>query len=619
MKSKISFFNKGVFNNIVKRYWPAWALYAFAWLLAMPVELLSRVRGAFYPATSFVHHMEALSHEVTIIMAFVSAIIVATGVFSYMYKQRENSMVASLPVKRESVFGSAFLAGFLPFTAINIAVAILSLLTVAGHINAECINAVLIWLGTYTLEFIAFYGIACCIAMLTGNIVALPVLYVIFNFLAVAIEAIIRELVNVFVYGLGFSDNLITECLSPVVYMVGNTTTYFANSTAYYNDMTGAVCPQLRFEGWGTLIIYALVGIALTVCALLLYRRRRMECTGDVIAVPALKPVFKYGVAICAAISFGLLIFLIFGTDYNGAGHSAVNLIGMIISMAIGGAVGYFGADMLLKKSVHVFKNNWGGYAAVVAACVVLSLVCRFDVFGVGRYVPDADDIQSVKISGSYSDAILENEDAVNEVISLHKSIAANLNDIAKEANRVWGPEEDCYAILIEYTLKNGNVVARAYNISETRPEAKQYIELMESATVQNARCEVYSKFTADNIDASSISYYIAGDDWYGCELTAEQAYDLYKNGLEPDIKAGNITFGNYITSAYEPEPPTVWIEYCDMFNGSERYLEFNALVVPEATNTIQWFKDNLGADFSGEITEPIINEAMGESVEYVG
>ena len=182
MKSKTSFFNKGIFNNLVKRYWPAWALYALVWLLAMPIEFLSGIRYSDNVAATFICRMNSMVGEVTLVMAFTCAIITATGIFSFMYRQRETSMVASLPVKREAVFCSAYLAGILPLIAINAIIAVLTLLTAAGHINSECVKAILIWFGSYTLEFIAFYGIACIIAMLTGSIVALPVLYVIFNF-----------------------------------------------------------------------------------------------------------------------------------------------------------------------------------------------------------------------------------------------------------------------------------------------------------------------------------------------------------------------------------------------------------------------------------------------------
>lgn len=622
MKSKTSFFNKGIFNHLLKRYWPAWALYAIVWLLAMPIEFLSSIRYSENVAAAFVCRINAMCDGgMTVAMAFVCAIIVATGIFSFMYRQRETSMVASLPVKREAVFCSAYLAGLLPLVAINAIIAVLTLLTAAGHINCECVTAVLIWFGSYSIEFIAFYGIACIIAMLTGSIVALPILYVIFNFLAPAIEFLIRSLIDVFVYGLSTIDDLVTGFLSPAIYMTENTQACYTNGSAYYNDTTGKLCPQMMFEGWGVIAIYAAVGLLLAVCALLLYRKRKMECTGDVVAIPVLKPVFKYGVALCAAIGLGLLIYLIFWESSIATACSNWGvLIGIIVSMAIGGAIGYFGADMLLKKSVHVFRGNWSGYIAVAAVCAALCLVCRFDVFGLGRYVPDESKIEYVRLTGSYTDVKLTEADDINAATVLHKSIVANLGEIAKENSGMFDMdnEEYYYTVNFEYVLKNGKTVNRAYAIKENRDEAKQYVEFMESDTVRKARCAEFAKYTADDVNNASLSYCVRGMDWYGCELTGSQAIDLYKNAIEADILEGNMNLKPYTDE--NDNYPTMWIEF-DSYgqNGMYEFAEFSGTITPECVHTVQWFKDNFGVDVCGEINEPIVNNAVIESVEYVG
>ena len=50
--------------------------------------------------------------------------------------------------------------------------------------------------------------------------------------------------------------------------------------------------------------------------------------------------------------------------------------------------VGYFVAEMLLKKSFRVFKA-WKGAAAMTAVLLVLCLACLLDLFGVEGRVPD--------------------------------------------------------------------------------------------------------------------------------------------------------------------------------------------------------------------------------------
>lgn len=618
MKSKTSFFNKGIFNNLLKRFWPAWALYSIVWLLAMPVEFLSGVRYADNVAASFVNRINGMSGEVSVVMAFFCAVIVATGIFSFMYRQRETSMVASLPVKREGIFCSAYLAGLLPLVAINAIIAVLTLLTAVGHINGECVTAILIWFGTYTLEFIAFYGIACFIAVFTGSIIALPVFYAIFNFLAVGSEFLIRSLINSFVYGMSNDYKCVTEFLSPAIYMVEETGTSIKNAVAYYGDTTGTVCPSMTFNGWTTVIIYAVVGIILAICGMLIFRRRKMECVGDVVAIPALRPVFKYGVSVCAAICFGLLLYLIFWDNHNGSVLGVGGFAALVFFMAVGGAVGYFGADMLNKKSAHVFKGNWSGYIAVVIACAALCAVCRFDVFGLGTYVPNETDIMSVKIAGSYSDIKLTEADDIKAAAELHRGIVSDINEIAKENDEMFTAynEEYYYNVNFIYTLNNGKTVKRGYSIKESNDNAKRYVELMESEAFRDARCVQYGKYTAEEVNSASLNYCIKGNDWYGCELTGEQAVDLYKNAVADDIMEGNADFT--IFYSYNDNYPTLWIRYDEFApNGGYEYSDFSIAITPECVHTIQWFKDNLGVDLSTEIQEPIVNAAMGESTEY--
>ena len=40
MKSKISFFNRGLFKSALRRFWPLWALHFAGWFLFMPMMTL---------------------------------------------------------------------------------------------------------------------------------------------------------------------------------------------------------------------------------------------------------------------------------------------------------------------------------------------------------------------------------------------------------------------------------------------------------------------------------------------------------------------------------------------------------------------------------------------------
>ena len=44
VRSKISFFNKAVALNLLKRFWPLWTAYFAAMIFVFPVNLLSKLR-----------------------------------------------------------------------------------------------------------------------------------------------------------------------------------------------------------------------------------------------------------------------------------------------------------------------------------------------------------------------------------------------------------------------------------------------------------------------------------------------------------------------------------------------------------------------------------------------
>ncbi len=92
---------------------------------------------------------------------------------------------------------------------------------------------------------------------------------------------------------------------------------------------------------------YAAAGLVMAVIALLVYRHRHVESAGDVVAIPLVRPVFKYGVTFSGP---GLrhLTAAFFGW------HRAAVLCPVCV--VLWAAAGYFAAEMLLKKSFRVLK-----------------------------------------------------------------------------------------------------------------------------------------------------------------------------------------------------------------------------------------------------------------------
>ena len=59
----------------------------------------------------------------------------------------------------------------------------------------------------------------------------------------------------------------------------------------------------------------------------------------------------------------------------------------VLVLMLIGAFLGYFAAEMLLQKTVKVFKGRWKGFLAVAAALILFVCCAEFDVFGFERRV----------------------------------------------------------------------------------------------------------------------------------------------------------------------------------------------------------------------------------------
>lgn len=595
MKSKTSFFNAGLFKSNLKRFWPLWTAHFVCWFIALPViVLLSNFEGNYYSNSAIMMLSESTGFVSTVI-AFIVALLSAMAMNSFMYTNRSTGLIASLPIKREAVFGSAYLAGLLPIVASNLIIAALTFVCSLGS-GAELglvFKAALIWFAVYSMEFVVFYGIATVIAMMTGSLVVLPVLYVIFNFLLIGMEQIVRMFLSYFVWGMeNYSVSALLEFTSPVFFL-GNNVNIIAEYTPVIT--TGNVygyekCIGLQLESWSVLLIYFAVGLALSAIALMMLRKRKMESSGDVIAVPCLRPVFKYGVAVCAALSGGLLLFVIFSSFFDV--RPAYSFI-MIPCMIVCALIGYFGSEMLLKKSFHVFRGGWTGFIVLACLCAVFTLCCDLDVFGIGKIVPDADDVECVDL---FDAGEISNPDVIADTIELHK-------EIVNDSDRYTDNYSDCYHwVRFQYKLKDGSYFVRQYSIADDENYQK-YRDIVSSPEVQ---LELFTPAVPVTVEHCTGGYFYfdvydaEGNSVhdYSATLSPEQAVDFYHNALIPDIMAGNKVI-DYDRSGYYAS-----VEIYFVFKVSPSTYETvdyeDSLfidITSECTNCLQWLKDNLGVD----------------------
>ena len=505
MRSKTSCFNGTLFRKNLSRYWPLWGLASFGgamFPLAMLLELLHNGFRFWSPLETRQAYYTVLSYGVPVI-SIVYAILCAMAVWSYLYNARSVGMMHTLPIRREGLFVTNVLSGLtmmaIPYAVTGVLLVLVSLLF-GGFEPMGVLVTVLGVMG----ESLFFFGLATLCAFIVGNVFMLPALYGLLNFIAVLTDFMVNLLAQGFCFGLNSSYSGTVEWLSPVVYLVQKISPNNTYETQWVTDRLGgqryetSVLTSVTLENGWLIAAYAAAGAALLGLAWLLYRRRRSESAGDVVAVGWMKPVFRYGCAVYAAILGGRLLYALLWDSFQSGRYFTV--LPMILCMIAGGAIGYYAASMLLAKTPRVFKTTWKGMLAVALGCAALCGAMKCDLFGVVRRVPAPDSVKLVNVYAAGSNYYLtpgKDDALIEKVRTLHQTIIDDKDYIMStaEGRSVYmETEEGSYTIgapaseivstsvssfantsvRFTYTLNSGLKVERRYNLYLTQNRMDQ-------------------------------------------------------------------------------------------------------------------------------------------------
>ncbi|NLH01250.1 MAG: hypothetical protein GX488_05020 [Clostridiales bacterium] len=628
MKSETSFFNRTLFFNLYKRYWPIFASYFIIWLIVLPLSLansmqyaseMTRVNDIRESVASV--GLRVLNQGIYggAIMSAIFSILIAMAAFGYLYNARSVSMMCSLPIKREGVFVSVFSAGLAGMFAVNIIIFLITM-AVEGAYGASTFGPSYLyqWLAMVCMMNLFFFGFATFCASLTGNIFVLPAVYVILNFTAYIVEFCIRTIMQIFIYGASPSAPYKFTVLSPFVKIAkthpsGITENVFDGSTLTYSYISG-----YYYEEWSTLAVYAVIGLVFAVCAMLIIKHRRMETAGDVVAVNPLKPVFKYCLSIGCALVLGILIFqIVFGSIVLPLGKKNLLFIFTLLFMVFGAFIGYFSAEMLIQKTLRVFSGRkWIGFGITAVVISVIMFCGEYDVFGYERKIPDISDIKSVNLACSGESVVLERPENISATIDLHSSIIShkNANESCTDGNT--------YYVYIIYTLKNGKTFEREYHIySKASDDIFKLADLMNVNEAVNYRKALSVPVSINTIADAYISYFDKTEAVYkNIELPAEQAYELYSQCIIPDINDGTLGKVWFETDSYYMKN----VFDCTInFSIQQRIKDnnynsdyFYTTLTVDSARTYKWIREKLGINLCSMGESKAIQEAQNNYKE---
>ena len=471
MPSVKSYFNKSLFRGSLGRTWPLWAAYTLAWLLVLPVFLFTELSRYHveYSRVTISYDILQISINAGIAAAALSGICFAMAMFSFLSNSRATCGMHTMPIRREGLFFTHYFAGLFAQTAtLMFAYALTALLTACHGVfdfYAIGMGFAISWL---LVVFFYSFGAVCMVC--AGQILAGAAFYGILNFIFIAMEALVQTFAGNFLYGYShYSDSFITMFLSPLFRLYSS----LGASRVYPETIDGGILWDAEPIGvtvmnFRYVPLYALAGLVLAVLALVLYRKRKSEATGSTVAVTWLRPVFKYGVAICSAFSFGqLLSYFVF--ELTESPYAAGALIGTIACMVFAGLLGYYAAEMLLKKSFGVFKSTWKGALATAVALVLIGASFPLDLTGYQTYVPEQSEIGHAQV-GFYTGGNINNWFDLNDAESIallrDAHYACILDKPRQTAVSRYEPQEHYCSFYVDYFLTDGTQVSRRYNMS---------------------------------------------------------------------------------------------------------------------------------------------------------
>lgn len=556
MKSRTSSFKTAFFKDIT-RFAPVWVLYLIGGLLIMGSVMLNNFDDTQYHARSLAESIGGMA-----ILNLFYAPVCAQVLFGDLFNSRLCNGLHAMPLRRGEWFLSHCLVG-LYFSLIPNALIVASILP---YLSFNWPIAVW-WLAGMTLHYVFFFGVAVFSAMCSGNRLGMLAVYSIINGIAYLAYYFVDTVYEPLLYGVNIpEDPFLLWC--PVGYMAVRCEDLVLLEKEPFK-MGYDMLYRWRFaglgEGWEYLITVAVIGLALCLVALLMYRRRHLERAGDLIAVQPLRPVFAVIFTLCAAMvaaAFGDLL---------------VN--GYFLFMAIGFVVGWFVVQMLLARTVRVFKWKVILGGVLLAVVLVGSMVLTWlDPLKITLWVPQEENVSSVTISDdseyNYFDArniVIKDPQQIRKVLQIHEQCLRQKGD---DEDRRYG---SCW-FTVHYQLKNGTSGTRSYRVRVGSEAGEQIRMLMSQPQIVLG----YEDLDACRQGVNSIS--IDGAD---TALTGEAAQALVEC-IYQDCLAGNMGQSwSYHRSGYDTAM-LFWLRmYPEKGNG------FEVMVFSDAANTVSWLKEN--------------------------
>lgn len=564
MRYRTSFFNPGLAKHFLRRFWPL----PVAIALLVGLGTVPSIYGDFCNAVSgnlpgsvwyengveyirdtgemFVAVTRGAVYDQAVqcaIFQIITALIATLLVMHHIHGRKQIQFYHGLPLTRRCIYITSVVIGYVlalvPVLLVELVVMVMSV----GY-GVSLLPSVQV-IGSTVVSFTLYYSLGILACVLGGQTLGAALLYGGLNCFVFALMAggagVIRTILP------GFNEpillNDLTLWLTPVAKMAEAAETI-------YDSQSIPVGLELRGH-----VVYGIVGVILLVLAGFLYRRRRGERAGEMIAFHPIRLVSH----VIAAVILGLVGTMVMMELIYGEKDITFPVIaGLMVGIT---ALGWFVAEMILQKTFRVFgKKSLGACAGMLVVLLAVLAWVRLDVTGYAVRVPAEETVTGTTVSMNGIVVNLEPEDCIR----LHRTVLEHMDELSNGTSYMPTNQID-----IRYQLVGSGEMSRTYEVAGLTAAESRILEQLLAVT--SAPEYVYqSWFDGRSLKNGSpqvsggylrsYSYATEDDRWVmylendrepGSEelkLTGQEGELLYQ-AMVQDILAGNLScrFANYL------------------------------------------------------------------------
>ena len=616
-----SLINGKLLGSYLKRFWAMWLAFFCIWavLFVMPLfgtlsALPSEILGSSDDLIDAQRSVWGMARGSIAFITCAFAIAVTLYLDEWLFSAKAATFYGSLPLRRRTVFATAYAAGLLPMIAVE---AVVALVVLALSSMAEGVTGAMVleWFVTTVGCSFVFFSMAQLVCQLTGSRAVGAFLFVLLNVLSVCIEFAIKMIVSALQYGVTFGDAFALDWASPFFGIM-------ANCLWASHYVTGAgVGTDLAVLGG-----YCLFGVVCTIAAVWLNDKRDLEVAGNAVAYGVLRPILKYLAGICAALLLGAILYVFFWMDLGR--EMTVDLAGAValaIAMALGAFLGVLFAQMTLAKSTRVLGSMWKGGLVLACAGALFVGILYADPLATQDKLPDAGNIEKAELlCYGMKVADLTSDEGIESVRTLHGTILENQDEFRANskfasAQYLESGEYGGTTVGICYTMKDGSIFERSYPIYFERPDTEvegleglagtaAYKVLSQADDITNGtegRLSRLAPATEAPEDCQIvITMYESSDNGPGFTLTSAQVKDFLQNAVVPDVLGEELADGVDPVGSYDwlesaigvvtMDSPTELDTAVDVYGKDGESILYYQLDTERTPHTVAWVRNNL-------------------------